>query len=165
MADEELIELLSEHEHDKWMCYIAKRISKEDVSIEQLVEWNRLLYAYQDLKEEDKEVYRKRARTLLDTLDETYDLENSDKKDAILGSKNMDIAEFDKTAGLQETYSPQSVCFGCGPANPDGLHIKSVLHYDEIVSYWKPSSKYNAIEATNAGSNPPAEIAITVSIL
>jgi acyl-coenzyme A thioesterase PaaI-like protein len=25
----------------------------------------------------------------------------------------------------QDRYAPNSICFGCGPANPDGLHIKS----------------------------------------
>ena len=29
------------------------------------------------------------------------------------------------TKSLQETYAPKSVCFGCGPANPKGLHIAS----------------------------------------
>ena len=28
---------------------------------------------------------------------------------------------------LQETYAPKSVCFGCGPANPEGLHIRSFV--------------------------------------
>ena len=26
---------------------------------------------------------------------------------------------------LQEQYGPDSVCYGCGPANPRGLHIRS----------------------------------------
>jgi acyl-coenzyme A thioesterase PaaI-like protein len=26
---------------------------------------------------------------------------------------------------LQETYAPNSICFGCGPANPKGLRIRS----------------------------------------
>ena len=26
---------------------------------------------------------------------------------------------------LQERYAPASRCFGCGPANPDGLHLRS----------------------------------------
>jgi acyl-coenzyme A thioesterase PaaI-like protein len=26
---------------------------------------------------------------------------------------------------LQERYAAQSICFGCGPANPQGLHVRS----------------------------------------
>lgn len=26
---------------------------------------------------------------------------------------------------VQEAYTPKSTCFGCGPAHPDGLHLKS----------------------------------------
>ena len=45
---------------------------------------------------------------------------------------------------LQETYAPQNVCFGCGPANPDGLHIRSFAKGDEVVSEWQPEKKYEA---------------------
>jgi acyl-coenzyme A thioesterase PaaI-like protein len=31
----------------------------------------------------------------------------------------------DRGPSLQERYAPASVCFGCGPANPIGLHIRS----------------------------------------
>lgn len=30
-----------------------------------------------------------------------------------------------KNESLQEKYSPNGVCFGCGPSNTEGLHIKS----------------------------------------
>jgi len=45
---------------------------------------------------------------------------------------------------LQETFAPGNVCFGCGPANPDGLHIRSFVRGDEIVAEWKPEKKYEA---------------------
>lgn len=45
---------------------------------------------------------------------------------------------------LQETFAPGNVCFGCGPANPDGLHIRSFVRGDEIVADWKPEKKYEA---------------------
>ena len=45
---------------------------------------------------------------------------------------------------LQETYAPGNVCFGCGPANPDGLHIRSFVSGDEVVADWKPEKKYEA---------------------
>jgi acyl-coenzyme A thioesterase PaaI-like protein len=45
---------------------------------------------------------------------------------------------------LQETFAPGNVCFGCGPANPDGLHIRSFVRGEEIVAEWKPEKKYEA---------------------
>jgi acyl-coenzyme A thioesterase PaaI-like protein len=45
---------------------------------------------------------------------------------------------------LQETYAPRNACFGCGPANPDGLHIRSFVKGDEVVAEWKPQPKYEA---------------------
>ncbi len=47
-------------------------------------------------------------------------------------------------SSLQETYAPGNVCFGCGPANPDGLHIRSFVSGDEIVADWRPAKKYEA---------------------
>ncbi len=34
---------------------------------------------------------------------------------------------------LQERYAPRSTCFGCGPANPRGLRIRSVVEGDDVV--------------------------------
>ena len=45
---------------------------------------------------------------------------------------------------LQEKYAPRNACFGCGPANPDGLHIRSFPKGDEVVAEWKPEPKYEA---------------------
>ena len=45
---------------------------------------------------------------------------------------------------LQERYAPNNVCFGCGPANPDGLHIRSFAKGDEVVADWQPEKKYEA---------------------
>ena len=45
---------------------------------------------------------------------------------------------------LQEFYAPANACFGCGPANPDGLHIRSFVHGDEVVAQWTPEEKYEA---------------------
>ena len=38
---------------------------------------------------------------------------------------------------IQETYAPNNSCFGCGPANPKGLHVRSFAKGDEIVADWK----------------------------
>ncbi|MGA9851479.1 MAG: PaaI family thioesterase [Gammaproteobacteria bacterium] len=45
---------------------------------------------------------------------------------------------------LQDTYAPDSICFGCGPANPKGLHIKSFVRGDEVVAEWMPEKHHEA---------------------
>lgn len=45
---------------------------------------------------------------------------------------------------LQDTYAPESVCFGCGPANLKGLHIKSFVQGDEVVAEWTPEKYHEA---------------------
>ena len=45
---------------------------------------------------------------------------------------------------LQETYAPDNACFGCGPANPKGLHIRSFAQGAEFVAEWQPQKKYEA---------------------
>jgi acyl-coenzyme A thioesterase PaaI-like protein len=47
---------------------------------------------------------------------------------------------------LQEKYAPQNACFGCGPANPKGLRIRSFLKGDEVVAEWKPEKYHEAFE-------------------
>jgi len=59
----------------------------------------------------------------------------------------------DDTAGpaLQERYAPASVCFGCGPANPGGLRIRSFPVGDELVAEWQPSTAYEAFPGSLNG--------------
>jgi acyl-coenzyme A thioesterase PaaI-like protein len=45
---------------------------------------------------------------------------------------------------LQETYAPHNACFGCGPANPKGLHIRSFPEGDEVAAEWTPESHHEA---------------------
>jgi acyl-coenzyme A thioesterase PaaI-like protein len=45
---------------------------------------------------------------------------------------------------LQERYSPNSPCFGCGPANAQGLRIRSFPEGDEVVADWTPQSHHEA---------------------
>jgi uncharacterized protein (TIGR00369 family) len=48
---------------------------------------------------------------------------------------------------LQERYSPNSICFGCGPANAQGLHIRSFAQDDgsgEVVAAWTPQPHHQA---------------------
>ena len=53
---------------------------------------------------------------------------------------------------LQEQYAPESICFGCGPANPSGLHIRSVPEGDALVATWSPAPHHEAFPgALNGG--------------
>lgn len=45
---------------------------------------------------------------------------------------------------LQERYAPQSICFGCGPANDKGLRIRSFLDGGEVVLDWTPQPQHQA---------------------
>src|SRR6218665_3353921 len=47
-------------------------------------------------------------------------------------------------ASLQELYSPRGRCFGCGPANPDGLQLRSYSRGDEVLAQWQPAERYQA---------------------
>ncbi|MEP6937713.1 MAG: PaaI family thioesterase, partial [Chthoniobacterales bacterium] len=49
-----------------------------------------------------------------------------------------------ETESLQERYAPNNVCFGCGPANPDGVRVRSFPRGEEVVAEWTPQSKYEA---------------------
>jgi len=49
-----------------------------------------------------------------------------------------------ESQSLQEKYAPNNACFGCGPANPDGVHVRSFAHGDEVVAEWTPQQKYEA---------------------
>ena len=45
---------------------------------------------------------------------------------------------------LQERYAPDNACFGCGPANPQGLHVRSFVEGDECVAEWTPQPHHEA---------------------
>ena len=47
---------------------------------------------------------------------------------------------------LQETYSPNGICFGCGPKNEKGLKIKSYAEpgSDEVIAEHSPESYQEA---------------------
>lgn len=49
-----------------------------------------------------------------------------------------------ESASLQETYAPNSICFGCGPANAKGLRIRSFAEGDEVVATWTPEPHHEA---------------------
>ena len=45
---------------------------------------------------------------------------------------------------LQERFAPTNACFGCGPANRDGLRIRSFVDGDEVVCTWQPKPMHEA---------------------
>jgi len=49
-----------------------------------------------------------------------------------------------ESKSLQERYAPANSCWGCGPANAEGLRIRSFPKGEEVVAEWKPEPKYEA---------------------
>ena len=47
---------------------------------------------------------------------------------------------------VQERYAPENACFGCGPANPKGLRIRSFEDGDVLRAEWTPQSHHEAFE-------------------
>jgi len=53
---------------------------------------------------------------------------------------------------VQERYAPHNRCFGCGPANPKGLRIRSFEDGDGLRAEWTPEPHHEAWEgALNGG--------------
>ncbi len=52
---------------------------------------------------------------------------------------------------LQETWAPHNACFGCGPANPGGLHVRSFPQGEEVVATWKGETVHEAFPGMLSG--------------
>jgi acyl-coenzyme A thioesterase PaaI-like protein len=55
---------------------------------------------------------------------------------------------------LQERFAPEGRCFGCGPANPDGLRIRSFRAAEDperLIAEWRPSPHHEAFEGVLNG--------------
>ncbi|HEY7523208.1 MAG TPA: PaaI family thioesterase [Candidatus Limnocylindrales bacterium] len=52
---------------------------------------------------------------------------------------------------LQRRYAPESRCFGCGPANPDGLQIESHPVDGGLVATWTPGPNHEAFDGVLNG--------------
>jgi len=52
---------------------------------------------------------------------------------------------------IQETYAPQLKCFGCGPANEQGLHIRSFPAGDDVVAEFQPQTYQEAFPGMLSG--------------
>ena len=55
------------------------------------------------------------------------------------------------TESLQDRYAPNGVCFGCGPKNREGLHLKSVPSGDRVVADWTPAREHVAFGNFGSG--------------
>jgi acyl-coenzyme A thioesterase PaaI-like protein len=47
-------------------------------------------------------------------------------------------------AALQDALAPKSICFGCGPANEQGLKLKSYVEGAELVARFTPAPHHHA---------------------
>lgn len=47
-------------------------------------------------------------------------------------------------ASVQDRHAPSNACFGCGPANPKGLRIKSRIEGDALVCDWDPEAHHES---------------------
>ena len=52
---------------------------------------------------------------------------------------------------IQETYAPKLACFGCGPANEKGLHIRSFPNGEEVVADFQPEAYQEAFPGVLSG--------------
>ena len=52
---------------------------------------------------------------------------------------------------LQDRYAPDLRCFGCGPRNDRGLHVKSYVRGDEVVATWRAEKFLEAYEGVLSG--------------
>ena len=57
-----------------------------------------------------------------------------------------------RLVGVQQRYAPRSICFGCGTANPGGLHIASEeLEDGSLVTVFTPQPHHTAFEGFVSG--------------
>jgi acyl-coenzyme A thioesterase PaaI-like protein len=52
---------------------------------------------------------------------------------------------------LQETFAPDMACFGCGPANSQGLHIRSFPNGAEVIATFNPETYQEAFPGMLSG--------------
>ena len=45
---------------------------------------------------------------------------------------------------LQERFARDSICWGCGQANPEGLRLRSFPDGDEVVAEWTPGPNHHS---------------------
>lgn len=45
---------------------------------------------------------------------------------------------------LQQRYASKSICYGCGPANPQGFQIQSIVSGDKVIAHWQAKPYHHA---------------------
>ncbi len=45
---------------------------------------------------------------------------------------------------LQHKYAKQSICYGCGPANAQGLQLESYAEGDRVIAHYRPKPHHHA---------------------
>jgi acyl-coenzyme A thioesterase PaaI-like protein len=55
------------------------------------------------------------------------------------------------TENLQDRYAAQTRCFGCGPANPRGLRIKTVIEDGVGLCEFQPEAHHESFSGAVAG--------------
>lgn len=68
-----------------------------------------------------------------------------------IGNLRFTLDQTMNDKSIQETYAPNLACFGCGPANPKGLHIRSFPAGAEVVAEWQPAKEYEAFAGMLSG--------------
>ncbi len=56
-----------------------------------------------------------------------------------------------ESLSLQDTFGADTRCFGCGPANEQGLRIKSFVEGDVVVARWRPERHHEAFDGVLNG--------------
>ena len=59
----------------------------------------------------------------------------------IFTQNNMEEGDY---KSVQEIYAPTSICFGCGPANQEGLRIKSFRTEEGLEMLYRPLEEHQA---------------------
>jgi acyl-coenzyme A thioesterase PaaI-like protein len=52
---------------------------------------------------------------------------------------------------VQERYAPRNHCFGCGPTNPSGLHVRSFEDAEGLSAEWRPEPHHEAFDGVVSG--------------
>ena len=52
---------------------------------------------------------------------------------------------------LQDQFAPHQICFGCGPANSQGLRVKSFVEEDRVVATFIPEEHHQGFQGMISG--------------
>jgi len=52
---------------------------------------------------------------------------------------------------VQERHAPRNHCFGCGPDNPKGLHVRSFEDGEGLFAEWMPEPHHEAFDGVVSG--------------